>query len=66
MIGYLCATPFHITAAITMQSGQFAGEPSTLIILNHFNVDDTLLGPDAQRGFVLFENLNQFHGGSPM
>lgn len=50
MIGYLCATPFHITAAITMQSGQFAGEPATLVILNHFNVDDALLDRIRQTG----------------
>ncbi len=43
MIGYLCATPFHITAAITMQCGQFADESATLIILNHFDVDEALL-----------------------
>lgn len=50
MIGYLCATPFHITAAITMQSGQFAGEPATLIILNHFDVDEGLLERIRQTG----------------
>ncbi len=50
MIGYLCATPFHITAAITMQSGQFAGESATLIILNHFDVDEALLERIRQTG----------------
>ncbi len=43
MVGYLCATPFHITAAITLQSGQFAGKHSTLVILNHFGADEAFI-----------------------
>ena len=43
MVGYFCATPFHITAAITMQSEMFADEPATLVVLDHFNVDEALL-----------------------
>ncbi len=60
MIGYLCATPFHITAAVTMQSGMFSKEKATLIILNHFNVDEQLLKRIRSTGVfdevVLFNN----------
>ena len=55
MIGYFCATPFHITAAITMQSGMFAAEPATLVILNHFNVDEELL--ERIRSTGIFEQV---------
>ena len=55
MIGYFCATPFHITAAITMQSGMFAGEPATLVILDHFNVDEGLL--ERIRSTGIFEQV---------
>lgn len=43
MNGYFCATPFHITAAITMQSGMFADEDGMLILLNHFGADEALV-----------------------
>ncbi len=60
MVGYLCATPFHITAAITMQSGTFSDERATLIILNHFNVDRQLLQRIKDTGVfdevILFNN----------
>lgn len=60
MVGYLCATPFHITAAITMQSGMFADEKGTLIILNHFDVGNGLIDRIKETGVfekvILFEN----------
>lgn len=43
MIGYLCATPLHIITAITMQSGMFSDKHSTLIVMNHFDVDDKFI-----------------------
>ncbi len=63
MIGYLCATPFHIAAAITMQSGMFADQPSVLIVMNHFDVDQDLLERIDSTGVfdtvLLFDSNNK-------
>lgn len=43
MVGFLCATPYHIIAAMNMAAGVFSQEKSTLIVMDHFAVDETLL-----------------------
>jgi len=55
MICYFCATPFHITAAITMQSGMFAEEEATLVVLDHFNAEAALL--DRIRSTGIFKEV---------
>ena len=50
MVGYFCATPLHVLSAITMQGGMFADEDSMLILLNHFHVDEALLGRIKESG----------------
>ncbi|MBE7056769.1 MAG: hypothetical protein E7388_04930 [Ruminococcaceae bacterium] len=62
MIGYLCATPFHITAAITMQSGMFAGKKSTLIVMDHFDVDMELINRIKETG--VFDSVLLFHSNN--
>ncbi len=55
MIAYVCATPFHITAAITMQCGMFRQEAATLIVMNHFPIDDTFM--NRLRATGLFDEV---------
>lgn len=63
MIGYLCATPYHIMAAVTMASDMFAEEDSTLIVLDHFNIDETLIEKIRKTGIftdvLLFKSNNK-------
>lgn len=35
MIGFLCATPYHIMVAITMATGEFADKKAVLVIMDH-------------------------------
>lgn len=62
MIGYLCATPYHILAAAAMASDMFAAESSTLIVLDHFSVDDALL--DKIRKTGVFSEVLLFHSNN--
>ncbi|MBQ8606251.1 MAG: hypothetical protein IJ408_05885 [Clostridia bacterium] len=43
MIGYLCATPYHVIAATTLASGKFKDEHNVLVIMDHFSIDEPLV-----------------------
>lgn len=58
---FFCATPYHIIASIALATGKFAGEETTLIVLNHFDVDNTMLQRIRDTGVfkeVLLYNSN--------
>lgn len=40
---FVCATPYHIIASITLATGKFAGEESMLVVLNHFDIDEAMV-----------------------
>lgn len=40
---FVCATPYHIIASITLATGKFAEEESMLVVLNHFNIDEDMV-----------------------
>lgn len=44
MIGFLCATPYHIMVAITMATGMYADKKSVLVVMDHAaNFDEKLI-----------------------
>lgn len=55
MVGYLCATPYHIMAAITMASGMFKAEKSTIIIMDHMSDAEEL--SQRVRSTGIFEDV---------
>lgn len=62
MIGYLCATPLHIINAITMQSGMFSEKKSTLIILDHFDVNELVV--ERIKETNVFDEVILFHSNN--
>lgn len=66
MIGFLCATPYHIMAAATMASDMFANEKTTLIVLDHFAIDEALVEKMRNTGVftdvILFKSNNKSLG----
>lgn len=58
---FVCATPYHIIASITLATGKFAGEESMLVVLNHFDVDEAMVQRIRSTGVfkeVLLYNSN--------
>ena len=44
MIGFLCATPYHLIAATTIASGEFKDHESVLVLMDHAaNVDEQFI-----------------------
>lgn len=60
---FFCATPYHIIASITMASGMLSAEPSTLVILDHFNIDEAMVQRIRATGvfeeIVLYKSNNK-------
>ena len=59
MIGFLCATPYHIIAATTIAAGQFKDEKSVLVVMDHAaNVDEAFV--ERIRGCNIFTEVHLY------
>lgn len=47
---FVCATPYHVVASTTMAMGMFSSEPSVLVVLDHFDIDEAMLGRIRETG----------------
>lgn len=43
MIGFLCATPYHVLTSIIMATGEFADKESVLVIMDHAAFDEAFI-----------------------
>ena len=60
---FFCATPYHIIASMTMAVGTLAGEESTLVVLDHFSMDEGMLERIRSTGIfrevILYKSNNK-------
>ena len=52
---FFCATPYHIIASMALASGTMSGDPSTLVVMDHFSMDDGML--DRIRSTGIFREV---------
>ena len=55
MVGFYCATPYHIFVALHMSCTQYKEERKTILIMEHFSDSDRVVEKLKKSG--LFENV---------
>ena len=64
MIGFYCATPFHVIVAVNMMLNEYKDEPADIYVLNYFPQAIEVVEMLKQTGLfqkVVFINLNNYN-----
>ncbi len=60
---FVCATPYHLIASVVLASGSFCGSDSTLVLLDHFAVEEDMLARIRSTGVfkevILYKSNNK-------